>query len=136
MLTSEGLKGRSVLTSLYGGEPEEDGGGAEEDRRGREFSGAEEVAEDPEAHAKRAGGDVRAPAKERGEARAHCEKYADGAGDPAAEQCRASLWYWIIARFLFRYPRVRVFAQNPLPPGGLSARQSVPGWGASIIPIL
>ena len=124
-----------MLTSLYGGQPEEDGGNAEEDRRGRQFSGAEEVAKDPEAHAKRAGGDVRTPAKERGENRAYCEKYADGAGDPAAEQPRVPLWYLIIARF-FRYPRVCVFAQNPLPSGGLSARQSVPGWGASIIPIL
>jgi hypothetical protein len=124
-----------VLTSLYGGQPEEDGGNAEEDRRGRQFSGAEEVAKDPEAHAKGAGGDVRTPAKERGENRAYCEKYADGAGDPAAEQPRAPLWYLIIAHF-FRYPRVCVFAQNPLPSGGLSARQSVPGWGASIIPIL
>ena len=104
-----------MLTSLYGGEPEEDSGGAEEDRRGRESPGAEEVAKDPEAPAKHAGGDVRAPAKERGEDRAYCEKYADGAGDPAAEQRRASLWYWIIARFVFRYPCVRVFAQTPLP---------------------
>ena len=125
-----------MLTSLYGGQPEEDGGNAEEDRRGRQFSGAEEVAKDPEAHAKRAGGDVRTPAKERGENRAYCEKYADGAGDPAAEQRRVPLWYLIIARFFFRYPRVCVFAQNPIPSGGLSARQSVPGWGASIIPIL
>ena len=38
-----------MLTSLYGGQPEEDGGNAEEDRRGRQFSGAEEVAKDPEA---------------------------------------------------------------------------------------
>ena len=104
-----------MLTSLYGGQPEEDGGGAEEDRCGRQFSGAEEVAKDPEAHAKRAGGDVRAPAKERGEDRAYCEKYADGAGDPAAEQPRASLWYWIFARLLFRYLCVRVFAQNSFP---------------------
>ena len=104
-----------MLTSLYGGQPEEDGGSAEEDRRGREFSGAEEVAKDPEAHAKCAGGDVRAPAKKRGEDRAYCEKYADGAGDPAAEQPRASLWYWIFARLLFRYLCVRVFAQNPFP---------------------
>jgi hypothetical protein len=125
-----------VLTSLYGGQPEEDGGNAEEDRRGRQFSGTEEVAKDPEAHTKHAGGDVRTPAKERGEDRAYCEKYADGAGDPAAEQRRAPLWYWIIARVLFRYRRVRVFAQNPLPSGGLSARQNVPGWGTSIIPIL
>ena len=124
-----------MLTSLYGGQPVEDGGGAEEDRCGREFSRAEEVAKDSEAHAKRAGGDVRTPAKERGENRAYCEKYADGAGDPAAEQPRAPLWYLIIAHF-FRYPRVCVFAQDPLPSGGLSARQSVPGWGASIIPIL
>ena len=104
-----------MLTSLYGGQPEEDGGNAEEDRRGRQFSGAEEVAKDPEAHAKHAGGDVRTPAKERGEDRAYCEKYADGAGDPAAEQRGASLLYWNIARFVFRYPCVRVFAQTPLP---------------------
>ena len=107
-----------MLTSQYSPgsrEPEEDGGGAEEDRRGREFSGAEEVAKDPEANTKRAGGDVRAAAKERGEDRAYREKHADGAGDPAAEQRRAPLWYWIIARFVIRYPCVRVFAQNPLP---------------------
>jgi hypothetical protein len=77
---------------------------------------------------------VRAPAEERGEDRTYCEEYADGAGDPAAEQRRASLWYWITARF--GYPCVRVFAQNPLSSGDLSARQSVPGWGASIIPNL
>jgi hypothetical protein len=58
---------------------------------------------------------VRAPAKKRGGDRAYCEKYADGAGDPAAEARRASLWYWIIVRLLLRYPGVRVFAQNPLP---------------------
>ena len=104
-----------MLTSLYGGQPEEDGGGAEEDRRGREFSGAEEVAKDPEAHAKCAGGDVCATTKKRGDDCAYCEKYADGAGDPAAEQPRASHWYWIFARLLFRYLCVRVFAQNPFP---------------------
>ena len=119
-----------MLTSLYGVQPEEDGGGAEEDRRGREFSGAEEVAKDPEAHAKYAGGDVRAPAKERGEDRACCEKYADGAGDPAAEARRASLWYWIIVRLLFRYPGVRVFAQNPLPKAVLYRYdRAYPAWG-------
>jgi hypothetical protein len=101
--------------ALARGEPEEDSGGAEEDRRGRGFPGAEEVAKDTEAHTKRAGGDDWAPAKERGEDRAYCEKYADGAGDPAAEQHRATLLYWIIARFVFRYLCVRVFAQNPLP---------------------
>ncbi len=104
-----------MLSSLYGGQPEEDGGGAEKDRRGREFPGAEEVGKDSEAHAKYAGGEVRAPAKERGEDRACCEKYTDGAGDPAAEQRGASPWYWIIARLLLRYLCVRVFAQNPLP---------------------
>jgi hypothetical protein len=55
------------------------------------------------------------PRQESGEDCAYCEKYADGAGDPAAEQRRASLLYWIIARFVFRYPCVRVFSQNPLP---------------------
>jgi hypothetical protein len=60
--------------ALAGGQPEEDGGNAEEDRGGRELSGAEEVAKDSEAHAKRAGGDVRAPAKEIGEDRACPEK--------------------------------------------------------------
>ena len=106
-----------MLTSLYGGEPEEDGGGAEEDRRGREFSGAEEVAKDAEAQAECGGGDVRVPAKESGDDRACCQQYADGAGDPASDQRGASLWYWITARF--GYPCVRVFAQNPLPSGDL-----------------
>ena len=79
------------------------------------FLEPEEVAEDPEAHTERGGGGVRAPAEERGEDRDCGEKHAYGAGDPAADQHRASLWYRIVARSLFGYPCVRVFAQNPLP---------------------
>lgn len=56
-----------MLTNLYGGQPEEDGGGAKEDGRRREPSWAKEVSKDPEANAERAGGDVRAPAEERDE---------------------------------------------------------------------
>ena len=99
---------------MTGGQPEDDGGGAKEDGCRREPSRAEEVAKDPEAYTERAGGDVRAPAEERGDDHACCEKHSYGAGDPTAEQPRASLWYWIVARLLFRYPCVRVFAQNPL----------------------
>jgi hypothetical protein len=83
---------RRLAELLYGGQREEDGSGTEEDRRGREFSGAEEVAKDSEAHTERSSGGVRASVKESGEDSACCEKYADSAGDPAAEQCRAAGW--------------------------------------------
>jgi hypothetical protein len=106
----DGSQPERCYQTLAGSQSEEDGGGAEEDRRGREFSGAEEVAKDPEAHAKCGGSGVRAPAKECGDDCACCEKYADGAGDPGAEQLRASLWCWIIASFGYRC----VLAQNSL----------------------
>ncbi len=56
-----------MLTSLHGGQPEEDGGGAKEDGRRREPCRAKEVSKDPEANAEYAGGDIRAPAEERDE---------------------------------------------------------------------
>src|SRR5215210_9102251 len=82
---------RLAYIALAGCEAEDDGCGAEEDGRRRGPSRAQEVAEDPEAHAEHAGGDVRAPARERDEEHACCEKCSDGAGDPTSPQRRAPL---------------------------------------------
>ena len=66
MADKRGSQARSVLTSLHGGQCEEDGGGAKEDcRRGEPFR-AEEVSEDSEADAERAEGGVGVPAEEHG----------------------------------------------------------------------
>ncbi len=103
--------------ALARGQPEEYGGGAEDDGRGRELSGVEVVAEDAEADSKGAGGDVGASAEERGEDLAYREEQSDDAGDPACKQPR--LPSPVRPRVTFRHAHLSLARSSSLSAGGL-----------------